>query len=163
MSNKKTGRQTSRYKPYRLAIQALSSQNPSKLQTSYLFDTVHVSVELVQVMIEVHTLPAASAAFLGYHAGSAIGASFKGMHVAYAKRKRLYHREGHSWVLDTATARVFDEPASRRKAHTRNCASRSLLFLSFEGQSQELSNHKLPLHTPSSAALSRLFLKLDGL
>ena len=28
------------------------------------------------------------------------------MHVAYVKRMRLYHRQGHSWVLDTATARV---------------------------------------------------------
>ena len=119
VSNQETGRQTSRYKPYRLAIQALSSQNPSKLQTSYLFDTVHVSVELVQVMIEVHTLPAASAAFLGYHAGSAIGASFKGMHVAYVKRMRLYHREGRRWVLDRATASVclMSQRADRRLMH----------------------------------------------
>ena len=28
------------------------------------------------------------------------------MRVAYVKRMRLYHREGHSWVLETATARV---------------------------------------------------------
>ena len=50
---------------------------------------------------------------------------------------------------------VFDEPASRWKAHACNCASRSWLFLSFEGQTQQLSNQKLPLHTTSSAALSR--------
>ena len=50
---------------------------------------------------------------------------------------------------------VFDEPASRQKAHARNCASRSWLFLAIEGQYQELSNQKLPLHTPSSAALTR--------
>ena len=34
------------------------------------------------------------------------GASFVGMHVSYVKQMRLYHREGHSWVLDTATAGV---------------------------------------------------------
>ena len=34
------------------------------------------------------------------------GASFVGMHVSYVKQMRLYHREGHSWVLNTATARV---------------------------------------------------------
>ena len=50
---------------------------------------------------------------------------------------------------------VFDEPASRQMAHGRNCTSHSLLFLSFEGQSQELSNQKLPLHAPLSAAFSR--------
>ena len=37
---------------------------------------------------------------------SVLGASFTGMHVTYVKRMRLYHREGHSKVLDTATSRV---------------------------------------------------------
>ena len=50
------------------------------------------------------------------------GASFIGVHVAYVKWMCLYHRERHSWVLDTVTARVFDEPASRQKAHAHNCA-----------------------------------------
>ena len=48
---------------------------------------------------------------------------------------------------------LFDKPVRRQKAHAHNCTSNSWLFLSFNRQSQELSNHKLPLHTPSSAAL----------
>ena len=34
------------------------------------------------------------------------GTSFIGMHVTYVEQMRLYYRERHSWVLDTATARV---------------------------------------------------------
>ena len=34
------------------------------------------------------------------------GASFIGMHVTCVKPMCLYHWEGHSWVLDMATARV---------------------------------------------------------
>ena len=34
------------------------------------------------------------------------GASFIGMRVTYVQQMRSNHREGHSWVLDTATARV---------------------------------------------------------
>ena len=78
------------------------------------------------------------------------------MHVTYVKQMRVYYREGYSWVLEMATARVclMSQQADRRpmRATAPHTAS---YFLSFEGQSQELSNHKLPLHTPSSAALSR--------
>ena len=43
-----------------------------------------------------------------------------GMHVAYAKRMRLYHREGHSKVLDTTTARLclMSQPADGKLMHT---------------------------------------------
>ena len=37
---------------------------------------------------------------------NAHGARFIGMHITDVKLMRLYHQEGHSWVLDTATARV---------------------------------------------------------
>ena len=50
---------------------------------------------------------------------NAPGASFIGMHVAYVKRMRLYHREGHSWVLETATARMclMSQRANGRLMH----------------------------------------------
>ena len=60
-------------------------------------------------------------------------------------------------MLDTATARVclMSQRADGRlmRATAPHAASYFFFFLSFEGQFQELSNHKLPLHTPSSAAL----------
>ena len=60
-------------------------------------------------------------------------------------------------MLDTATARVclMSQLADGRvmRATASHAAGYFYLFLSFERQSQELSNHKLPLHTPSSAAL----------
>ena len=74
------------------------------------------------------------------------------MHVAYVKQLRLYHREGHSWVLDTAIVRVclMSQRADGRPMRTTAPHAASY----FEGQSQKLSKQKLPWHTPSSAALS---------
>ena len=34
------------------------------------------------------------------------GASFIGMHITYVQQMHLYHQEGHSWVLDTSSARA---------------------------------------------------------
>ena len=59
-------------------------------------------------------------------------------------------------MLDTATASLG---LMSQRAHgglvRATAPHRASYFVSFAGQSQELSDHKLPLYTPSSAPLSR--------
>ena len=67
----------------------------------------------------------------------------------------LCHREGHNKVLDMAT--VSFGLISQRADVGLVCAAapQAASCVCFEGQSQELSTHKLPLHRSSSAAVSR--------